>query len=475
MKNIILLILLVLSANCFGQEGRSRLDSINSIILKLKSKPRSFQTDTLIVFYLNEIVDEEISLNGTEKGIKIAEEAITLSEEINWRKGIANSMFRKVEAIQVKSQYFSAIKESLKIINLFKKEEFPAIYMKCIRQIAACYMWMERPKEALKYYNLLFKENVPNYLSTSAYNDSFTEFGALYTRYLDNPKKGMEYFTIAKKAYEAKKDTFGLAYLKSYMGFAYEKLGNRKMAEESFDFAIKYYKKLGVNYILPDALNYASEYYYRKGDNKKSESLAEEAFQLADKLKILFSQRDANKNLYLVKKASKNYEAALKHYELFADSRDSMSEANIDDRLKVVRYEYDTQLQKAEIDKKTQENERKNNLIISLIIGIIGLGVIAFFAYRYVNIRKIIAEKEVLQLQQEKQLIGSNSVLKGQEEERSRLAKDLHDGLGGLLSGIKFTLNSMTGNQVISEQNSNVFNRALGQLDNAISELRRVA
>ena len=108
-------------------------------------------------------------------------------------------------------------------------------------------------------------------------------------------------------------------------------------------------------------------------------------------------------------------------------------------------------------------------------VGIIGLGVIAFFAYRYVDIRKIIAEKEVIQLQQEKQLFGSNSVLKGQEEERSRLAKDLHDGLGGLLSGIKFTLNSMTGNQVISEQNSNVFNRALGQLDNAISELRRVA
>ena len=31
-------------------------------------------------------------------------------------------------------------------------------------------------------------------------------------------------------------------------------------------------------------------------------------------------------------------------------------------------------------------------------------------------------------------------MLKGQEEERSRLAKDLHDGLGGLLSGVKFSL-----------------------------------
>ena len=29
------------------------------------------------------------------------------------------------------------------------------------------------------------------------------------------------------------------------------------------------------------------------------------------------------------------------------------------------------------------------------------------------------------------------SMLKGQEEERTRLAKDLHDGLGGMLSGVK--------------------------------------
>lgn len=61
------------------------------------------------------------------------------------------------------------------------------------------------------------------------------------------------------------------------------------------------------------------------------------------------------------------------------------------------------------------------------------------------------------------------------EDERSRVAKDLHDGLGGLLSGIKLTLNSMTGNVVLSDKNAGIFTRALMQLDNAISEMRRVA
>ncbi|MBK8568376.1 MAG: hypothetical protein IPN76_34990 [Saprospiraceae bacterium] len=34
----------------------------------------------------------------------------------------------------------------------------------------------------------------------------------------------------------------------------------------------------------------------------------------------------------------------------------------------------------------------------------------------------------------------ASAVMRGQEEERARLARDLHDGLGGMLSGIKQNL-----------------------------------
>lgn len=59
------------------------------------------------------------------------------------------------------------------------------------------------------------------------------------------------------------------------------------------------------------------------------------------------------------------------------------------------------------------------------------------------------------------------------ETERSRLAKDLHDGLGGLLSGIKLTLNSVA--DKVPESNTLLFNKANNQLDTAIREMRRVA
>ncbi|QEC72080.1 sensor histidine kinase [Arachidicoccus ginsenosidivorans] len=65
--------------------------------------------------------------------------------------------------------------------------------------------------------------------------------------------------------------------------------------------------------------------------------------------------------------------------------------------------------------------------------------------------------------------------MKGQEQERSRLARDLHDGVGGLLSGVKLRLSSMKGNFYLPEESAISLQGIIGQLDNSIQELRRVS
>lgn len=65
--------------------------------------------------------------------------------------------------------------------------------------------------------------------------------------------------------------------------------------------------------------------------------------------------------------------------------------------------------------------------------------------------------------------------MKGEEKERTRLARDLHDGLGGMLSGIKYSLNAMKGNLVMTPENHQAFERSMDMLDSSIREMRRVA
>ncbi|MBK9270880.1 MAG: sensor histidine kinase [Saprospiraceae bacterium] len=86
-----------------------------------------------------------------------------------------------------------------------------------------------------------------------------------------------------------------------------------------------------------------------------------------------------------------------------------------------------------------------------------------------------ISKQEIVRLEQEKQIAAADAILRGQEEERSRLAKDLHDGLGGMLSGIKQNLNVMKGNQILSETSATALGQVIGDLDKSINELRHIA
>jgi len=84
-------------------------------------------------------------------------------------------------------------------------------------------------------------------------------------------------------------------------------------------------------------------------------------------------------------------------------------------------------------------------------------------------------QQRIRELEKDKQLVAVDSMLKGQEEERTRLAKDLHDGLGGMLSGVKFSLMNVKTNLIINHENVVMFERSLDMLDTSIQELRRVA
>lgn len=181
------------------------------------------------------------------------------------------------------------------------------------------------------------------------------------------------------------------------------------------------------------------------------------------------------KLICLINFAKHNY-AKGKEYQLKSDSiqvildKEDLSdfEANLDKKYQTEKKENQIQLQQAQIKNK--------NILNYIAFGsVIGLLTILFLTYRNYSHRKKLQLQRITELETEKQLLATQSLLKGQEEERSRLAKDLHDGLGGLLSGVKLQLGSMKGNLILSEENKITFDRALLKLDESISEMRRVA
>ena len=95
--------------------------------------------------------------------------------------------------------------------------------------------------------------------------------------------------------------------------------------------------------------------------------------------------------------------------------------------------------------------------------------------YRNYRHKQRLQQQRIADLETEKQLLAAEAVLKGEEQERTRLAQDLHDGLGGMLSGIKYSFNSMKGQLVMTPENNRAFERSMDMLDGSIREMRRVA
>ena len=108
-------------------------------------------------------------------------------------------------------------------------------------------------------------------------------------------------------------------------------------------------------------------------------------------------------------------------------------------------------------------------LVFGLVI------IVLFYRHRLVVNQKVLSDQKLDQMKQEQQLVATQAALDGETAERTRLARDLHDGLGGMLSVVQLTLKGVKTGGYIDLENVNRFDKAIVMLDDSIKELRRVA
>ncbi|MFP3833777.1 ATP-binding protein [Chryseobacterium sp. SIMBA_028] len=129
------------------------------------------------------------------------------------------------------------------------------------------------------------------------------------------------------------------------------------------------------------------------------------------------------------------------------------------------------------IKKLLAYKEKINTYYAIFIFIFIVLIALLLYAYRQrVHSLKQRDELHALAMEKEKQNLKISTLtalLEGQEQERGRLARDLHDGLGGLLSGTKLQLSYLDPHKTQTIQEG--ISKSIGQIDGAVEELRRVA
>lgn len=209
-------------------------------------------------------------------------------------------------------------------------------------------------------------------------------------------------------------------------------------------------------YQLNVLLNLGSTYLALR-DFKKAEKVLLEGLHGAVKMNIREWAMSANERLAELYAAIGKYDLAYQHHVDFYNARDSSYSQSVTVNINQLEAKYrvaqkDKQIAEKELQISRQESsiKKQNYLLIAFALGTLAITILLISIYRINKHRRRAQQKQIRILEQkqkileQEQKIGQlHAMMNGEEKERTRLAQELHDGIGGMLAVIKMNINKV--------------------------------
>lgn len=225
---------------------------------------------------------------------------------------------------------------------------------------------------------------------------------------------------------------------------------------------------------------------------KKAIKYLEKSVEINPALPYDSDRRETYKNLIKAYENIDDFEKSLmfsKKYVAINDSilnRDRITSIN-NLSIKHQSYEKNKEIQLLELENQNvnQKNIMQRN-VLYFVAGGFGLLLIALYYIIRFYSQKIrteniintqqhkIDQQKIKELEDTMQINNMQSMIIGQERERERIAKDLHDSLGGLLSTVKLQFDQFK-STLSGKQDSKEYYKAADLLDSAVEEVRVIS
>ncbi len=265
--------------------------------------------------------------------------------------------------------------------------------------------------------------------------------------------------------------------------------GELAAAEQTFRRGLPLARRYNDTYTFCDILLHLSELYERQNEFAKTRPLLDELLEISQTNQVGTYQLKALRALSRMEHRLRQPERAYQFLNQYIELADSLQYAETTRSL----HEMEEKYKLAEAEKNLlvlqRENEQKdfaierNRWYIGLLLGIsfplLASCILIFMLYR--NKRKLLVQQQrmhtmdVEHMEQAHRNSLLSALLEGQEKERERLARDLHDGLGGLLSSIKMDLSRITGALPKDDIQRPHLASVTRNVDGAVEELRGIA
>ena len=281
------------------------------------------------------------------------------------------------------------------------------------------------------------------------------------------------YYKLAKIIYEKNDDIRQLALINVDIAALFSK-------QSQYDSSIHYYKK-GINYnnIIGNKRSQAESYTGIANAFLNFASLANCKLYLDSALSILAvtHRKEEYKNYYRTLsdyyKAMGNNDAALTSLEQYILFKDSLLNAESQKSIADLQIKYDVEKKDQQIILQHSEIGKRNILLLSLM----ALGVLMILlGFLYYNRLKLKQQSKLQNEIMQQQKKATTAIIEAEEKERKRIALDLHDGIGQLMTAAWLNLQAV--NATIEDENtqqSQLISKALHLVDESCKEVRAVS
>jgi len=488
------------------------------LVDSLKLQLHSAQSDSARIFWLQRLAWSHI-INDTKKAEEFNNKARALATKTNDESALARAHHYDGLINRFYGNYPKAIESLEKALTYFESNNLESAMLGSLFNLGVVHGILGHYETSLEYYyrQMELNEKLGN---TIEVGNTLNSIGSI-NRKMGNYEEALEKFEKAAEIFETHDKAWNLANVLSNKGGVYLDTKQFSLARMHFHKALEIDRevkdKWGIAYNLhrlglvmheTEKLDSSAMYLnealfirqslnqeleltetmlalgsvkFDSGNHEEGLQLIRDALLKSEQIGAMETQTTAR--LLLAEHLTEigRYEEAYLHLKRYAALRDSV----LSEEKQRIASDMEKRYESVKKDRKIAENaleladskamiERKNLFINLVVVGIVSLLVILVLVIVVFNERKKNNDQRLHNLQKEQELLVLKSVLLGEEKERTRIAKDLHDGLSSLLAAIKIRFNAVQQNhhELIGDTK---FIDALNSLDDASRELRRIA
>lgn len=345
---------------------------------------------------------------------------------------------------------------------------------KILNNLGVLYRRLGRYRSAERTYNLSLdmKEKINDSLGIA---NTLHNLGRVEI-YLEKIEKGLATLDRSAQIYAALGRPEELPSVEISRGIGFYDSGELDKAEEMIKTALEAPNLKIDAFAYANALLALGSICQKTGRYQEAIGYLEEGLPYAEQANVLALVTNFNRAMGQTYEAMNEPDKAFGHLVSYVDTIEQVFAQERLDVYGEAAEKFQAQLREAEIERQEliigQQRQRSQMLWLGIgFLALLSTGIFLLLRSR-LKFQKSEAlrleterKAEIRALKQEAEVSGLRSMIEGQEVERKRVAKDLHDGLGGLLATVKARLSTEAPLAVAANS----------LLDRACTEVRRIA